>query len=107
MGISFNREWGVSEFHSRTVRYGEPEATASMRYAEPRAVKQLTGMLCIAFLVPKADNLSMMKSKEITFWARPVEKHIYPGVRAYKPRLDVIDLFRGPTERAWRLTDGH
>ena len=31
MGISFNREWGVSEFHSRTVRGNNENLYASVR----------------------------------------------------------------------------
>ena len=31
MGISFNREWGVSEFHSRTVRGKNENLYASLQ----------------------------------------------------------------------------
>ena len=31
MGISFNREWGASEFHSRTVRGKNENSYASVR----------------------------------------------------------------------------
>ena len=31
MGISFNREWGVSEFHSRTVQGKNENLYASVR----------------------------------------------------------------------------